>query len=128
MIKVNWLDTSLIISPVYYCLCKNKKSFKAALKHLNIKKKDYPDFLLNKCADATVHYFENGTKTTAVVCLGNTSNRTPCEIIGLLIHEAVHIWQEIKYRIGELNPSKEFEAYSIQCIAQRLIEEYSNER
>jgi hypothetical protein len=121
---VVWLDTTLIISPVYYCLCKNKKTFKKALKYLNIKKKDRPDFLKNEWSHATVHYFENDGKTTAIVCIGNCDNRTPSEIIGLLIHEAVHIWQEVKYKLGENNPSKEFEAYSIQCIAQRLIEAY----
>lgn len=40
---------------------------------------------------------------------------------GLIIHEAVHIWQEIKNRMREDEPSIEFEAYSIQVISQDLL-------
>lgn len=40
---------------------------------------------------------------------------------GLVIHEAVHIWQEIRTMMNEKEPSIEFEAYSIQRIAQDLM-------
>lgn len=48
---------------------------------------------------------------------------------GLVIHESVHIWQEIKKMMRESEPSIEFEAYSIQRIAQDLLHllELSNE-
>ena len=39
----------------------------------------------------------------------------------MLLHEAVHIWQIVKRRMGEREPSVEFEAYSIQAIAQDLL-------
>ncbi|MDC4442181.1 hypothetical protein OHV35_01985 [Acinetobacter baumannii] len=44
------------------------------------------------------------------------------QVYGLLLHEAVHIWQIVKRRMGEREPSVEFEAYSIQAIAQDLFE------
>jgi len=125
--KIKWIDRALIISPVHYGLCKTENAFKKELKRLGIKRKDWPDYLTSTHANATVHYFENDGKTIAIVCMGNTDGRTANEIVGLLIHEAVHIWQEIKATIGEANPSREFEAYSIQCIAQKLIEAYSDE-
>jgi len=43
---------------------------------------------------------------------------------GLLLHEAVHIWQELKEKMGEDKPSVEFEAYSIQALAQDLFDLY----
>lgn len=46
------------------------------------------------------------------------------QIHGLLLHEAVHIWQELKLKMGEEKPSVEFEAYSIQTIAQDLFAMY----
>lgn len=46
------------------------------------------------------------------------------QIHGLLLHEAVHIWQELKEKMGEESPSVEFEAYSIQALAQDLFELY----
>jgi len=36
------------------------------------------------------------------------------------------VWQEYSSRIGETNPSSEFEAYSIQAIAQRLMTAYAD--
>jgi hypothetical protein len=39
----------------------------------------------------------------------------------LVVHEAVHIWQEIRAMMKEKEPSIEFEAYSIQRIAQDLM-------
>lgn len=122
---MNWLDRSLVISPIHYGLCRTEKAFKKELKRLGVPKKDRPDFLLNR-SDATVHFFESkDQKECAIVCLGKMKDRTSNEIVGLLIHEAVHIWQHVKENMGESYPSKEFEAYAIQTIAQRLIEEYS---
>lgn len=40
---------------------------------------------------------------------------------GLVVHESVHVWQEIKTMMREKEPSIEFEAYSIQRIAQDLL-------
>lgn len=40
---------------------------------------------------------------------------------GLVVHESVHIWQEIKTMMREKDPSIEFEAYSIQRISQDLL-------
>lgn len=120
---MQWLDRTLLISPVHYGLCKSKKEFKSALKHLGIPKKDRSDFI-SEGAHATVHYFTKGDMRCCIVCINGKSNRPVIEIVGLLTHEAVHIWQEIKDSIGEHEPSREFEAYSIQFLAQSLIGAY----
>jgi hypothetical protein len=49
---------------------------------------------------------------------------TGLQVAALLVHEAVHVWQLFRESIGEHGPSKEFEAYSIQAISQRLMERY----
>ena len=46
------------------------------------------------------------------------------QIAAMLVHEAVHVWQTIRRSIGETSPSSEFEAYSIQHIAQELMSRY----
>ena len=46
------------------------------------------------------------------------------ETCGLIVHEAVHVWQAICEAMGEEQPSTEFEAYSLQAITQCLLEDY----
>lgn len=120
--KTKWLDKTLVESHISFCLCKNKKQYKKALKCLKQKIKDN-NFLTNG-SSATVHFFEDSTgRVTAIVCIDG-SGYSKVEIYSLLVHEAVHIWQEEKLLIGEKFPSSEFEAYSIQAISKRLMEAY----
>ncbi|CRX65494.1 hypothetical protein ABTF02_10115 [Acinetobacter baumannii] len=79
-------------------------------------------FLSVEGAAAQVSYYFDGAY--AVVQLGDTSERNHIEVYGLLLHEAVHVWQKIKKLMGEREPSSEFEAYSIQAIAQDLFKMY----
>ena len=127
--KLKWLNRDLVISSHYFTLCTTEKLFKAALKHLNIKRSDRPEFVLNWHSDATAHYFDNKSARTksCVVCVRNFEDKSAAEVFGLLTHEAVHIWQEIKYAYGEHAPGREFEAYSIQNIAQRLFAEFERQ-
>ncbi|SSR50187.1 Uncharacterised protein [Acinetobacter nosocomialis] len=80
------------------------------------------DQFLDMGADAQVSSYSDGAY--AVVQLGDTSERKLIEIYGLLLHEAVHVWQKVRKLMGEKEPSSEFEAYSIQAIAQDLFEMY----
>ena len=73
-------------------------------------------------AGAQVDYYDGGKH--CIVQLGDCSERTLIEVHGLLLHEAVHIWQELKEKMGEESPSVEFEAYSIQALAQDLFDLY----
>lgn len=82
----------------------------------NMKHSD--SFMSNGC-DAQVNFYDDDS--LAIVQIGDTSERTSVEIHGLLLHEVVHVWQRIRQRMGEHNPSTEFEAYSIQAIAQDLF-------
>ncbi len=79
-------------------------------------------FLSTEGAAAQVDFYSDGAY--AVVQLGDTSERNLIEVYGLLLHEAVHVWQKVKKLMGEKEPSSEFEAYSIQAIAQDLFEMY----
>lgn len=78
------------------------------------------DEFLSAGSDAQVDFYQNSTY--AIVQIGNAADKEPIEVYGLLLHEAVHIWQRVRQLMGETNPSVEFEAYSIQAIAQDLFE------
>ena len=42
----------------------------------------------------------------------------------MIVHEAAHVWQNIREAMDEESPSHEFEAYSLQWIVHDLIEDY----
>ena len=120
---IKWLDRCLITSPIYYALCLDEKSFKQELKARKLAKEDWPAFIKNEYSNATTHFFVRNNTVTAIVCFKNNKFDLQ-QIHALLLHEAVHIWQDIKLQIGEHNPSQEFEAYAIQALAQNLFYAY----
>lgn len=77
-----------------------------------------PFYFLSSESDARVNLHDGH----AIVQIGDCSKWDLIQIHGLLLHEAVHIWQEVIQLMGEEKPSTEFEAYSIQAIAQDLFE------
>lgn len=116
-----WLSRNLIRSPVHYALCLSPRQFEEELKSLKVPKNQWPSFLANEHCGATTHFIEFRGKPVAIVCLKQDKKRTEWEVLGLLVHEAVHIWQFIKENIGEKEPSSEFEAYSVQWVSQELM-------
>ena len=126
--KNKWLDRNLLELNGYYTLCTTEKQYRSVLKHLRVKGGSAPTFLSTPQANATVHHFNCEGKYCAVVCLGNTKERTNAQVLALLVHEAVHIWQEFKENIGEREPGRETEAYAIQSISQSLITEYFRQK
>ncbi|HFG6953523.1 hypothetical protein [Acinetobacter baumannii] len=109
------------ISPfqhVQYTLARNQIHMDLLFEDMN----KVDPFLSIEGAAAQVDFYSDGAY--AVVQLGDTSERKLIEIYGLLLHEAVHVWQKVKKLMGEKEPSSEFEAYSIQAIAQDLFKMY----
>ncbi|HID0922158.1 TPA: hypothetical protein ACXEMB_003562 [Acinetobacter baumannii] len=107
------------ISPfqhVQYTLARNQLHMDLLFEDMN----NVDKFLSVESAAAQVDFYSDGSY--AVVQLGDTSERKLIEIYGLLLHEAVHVWQKVRKLMGEKEPSSEFEAYSIQAIAQDLFE------
>lgn len=124
MKKTRWLDRRIAHPGPFLALCLNNAEFQSACKHLSVKTPD--SWITNEWSDATAHYFECKSGLAVIVCITNCQKFTPIEIAGLLIHEAVHVWQEYAHRIGEHAPGREQEAYAIQSISQELLQEYAN--
>jgi len=124
-IEMKWIDRSIIESPYHVGLCRTKEQFHRELQRLKVPYGDWPDWLCG--GRAAVHTFIKckGRDLCAIVCINSDKKASDPLLIGLLVHEAVHVWQEICEELNEQNPSIEFEAYSIQTIAQRLIVAYS---
>ncbi len=103
-------------------LCLSEAEYSAACRHLKV---EAPPHWIRPGADATLHTFTHQRKTTCVVCLSEFEGRDPIEVAGLLIHEAVHVWQHYCDDIGETHPGAEQEAYAVQSIAQELLAEFA---
>jgi hypothetical protein len=122
--KTNWLDRRIAAPGPYLALCLSEGEFNEALRSL--KSKSWPTWIKNTHSNATTHLLtnENGG-TVAVVCIRDWEGRNPIEVAGLLVHEAVHVWQDYCAGIGEHSPGVEQEAYAVQAISQELMAEFA---
>jgi hypothetical protein len=79
-------------------------------------------------ANATMHsmtHDKNGL--CCVVCLKPKDTVTGVQIASILVHEAVHVVERYMEYINEGHPSSEFLAYSIQNVAQELMQSYADQ-
>lgn len=123
MKKTKWINRWIIQSPFCIGLCVSEESFIKELRRLKVPQKNWPEFV-PKNKDGRVHLFQNNKALCAILCIRENNKATRNEITGLIVHESVHIWQEIRDAKNEYHPSAEYEAEAIQNISQRLIEEY----
>ena len=122
--KIKWLDRRISAPGPYLCLCLSEVEFCAAMKHCHLGTVSHP-WLTSPQANSTVHLAHSDHGQVAIVCMRDTRDLKPVEIAGLLVHEAVHIWQEWCAYYGESDPGREQEAYAIQSIAQELMAEFA---
>lgn len=67
---------------------------------------------------AVTWWFEqDGLLTVLVILNAKTDDES---VLKFLVHEAVHVWQNVRKHIGEAEPSREFEAYTIDGIFMQL--------
>lgn len=81
-------------------------------------------------SDGAATTFTKDGKTIVLVTVldGAERERTLLEMIGIVVHEAAHVWQEVRLAMGEHSPSIEFEAYSMQAITQELLAAFEDAR
>lgn len=120
-----WIERAIIESPFCVGLCQTENQFKNELKRLGVSESEDVQWVTDG-KDATVTEFSGTKKHEKCFLVGIKQDKTtrPIEVIGLLVHEAVHVWQRIREDINEDKPSNEFEAYAIQNISTRLIDAY----
>lgn len=115
-----WLDRRIGAPGPYLTLCLSEAELRAVTKRLGVEVR-----WLASGKDACVHSFSGPRGLCSVVCLGDVRDRNGIEIAGLLVHEAVHVWQHWCDDIGETNPGAEQEAHGVQALAQELLAEYA---
>lgn len=123
MAKPRWLDRRIAAPGPCLCLCLSAADYAAALRHLGNPANNgwglKPGF-------ARTETFEGPKGALAcLVLVGDVEGRSPIEIAGLLVHEAVHVFQAYCDDLGERRPAVEQQAYGIQAISMELFTEYS---
>lgn len=122
-----WIqDRSLIVGP-RIALVLSEKAYHEAMQELGIPLEQRPPWISNDQSDATSHFLTSGGDLACVLAMRVAEGLSGIHIAGLLVHEAVHIFQDWRDSVGESKPSVEFEAYSIQSIAQRLMQSFADQ-
>lgn len=121
-----WLDRRIAAPGPYLTLCLSEVEFHHAL--FKLKAHERPEWI-SQGANATTHHLHNADgHVTCIVCLREDGKHTGVQVAAMLVHEAVHVWQEYCDGIGEKQPGREQEAYGVQSIAQALMGEYARRR
>lgn len=120
-----WLDRSLIVGP-YLTLCLSEEHYHRVMRYLDIEQ-PWNKWVTDD-ANATMHsmtHKKNGL--CCVVCLRTDDTKAGVQIASILVHEAVHVVERYMEYINEAHPSSEFLAYSIQNVAQELMQSYAEQ-
>lgn len=119
--KVIWCDRGW--QPYHYGFCPDEAAWKREMKRLGLPDEPYPT-----TAGRCTHFTNLKTAADCTIITINEIRRPGVQVIGLIVHEAMHVWRAIRESIGEHSPSQEFEAYSLQSITQNLIYAYEQTR
>jgi hypothetical protein len=97
-------------------LCLTDKDFQKILKTNDLPSLEFP-------TQGSTTFVES----LCFVCINESAMDCVLAAYGLLVHESVHVWQHACTVIGERKAGEEIEAYSIQSIAQTLIDDYNKQ-
>lgn len=121
--KLRWLDRGTVRAP-FMTMCTSQREFDEVARHCRLD--NVGQWMNPDIHKAVVHTWEGNDNLTCVVCISPAAfDAEPIDVACTLVHEAVHIFQHLCDSIGESNPSREFEAYSIERIAEQLMREFA---
>lgn len=105
-----------------YCLVLNDSDLDQVCGYLGIEKHEFGE--MPKAG--RVDFLENPQtgQNMAVIRIAENDNCDLATHVGLIVHECVHIKQQVMQDIGEESPSSEFEAYFTQGLTVTMISEF----
>ncbi len=122
MQKPKWLNRRVAKPGPFLLLCLSEDELRKATRGMTESPLPFP---LSGALCSTLDHAKTGEFCAVVSVSRSGQNRPAIEIAGLLVHEAVHVWQEYALRMGETSPGFEQEAYAIQAISQELMAEFA---
>lgn len=118
-----WMNRSLLQGP-RVALVATDKQFLVAKLSAGV---ECTDPLLTDTMSACVHSYNDANGDLVCIVGINLSACSQMDGIGiaaLLAHEAVHIWQRVRERLGPGDLGCEMEAYAVQNIVSNLMHGY----
>lgn len=125
--SAEWLHRGLTTCAYCYCLCLSEEAYYKELDKLGVSRDDAPPFKKTPHSNAVTNLIQRSAMKdvdhpVAIVCMSGWEKHEPIVVAGLLVHEAVHIWQAHAVHIGSFNDhGDEEEAYAIQWLSQQLM-------
>jgi hypothetical protein len=102
-------------------LCLNQQEYDQVMKEVN----SYSSVYLPKSKNACVRIFDDPEGNELfIICLDAAKDVTVMDMVGLIVHETVHVFQSKCANMGEDHPSSEFQAYGIQNLFLTILEAY----
>lgn len=114
-----WLPGALQECSFKYRLVTSEKEFRSLLNKYKLGADAYCD----EGALAQTYFYRDAG--LCLVCLKEGMILNCVDVYGLLVHEAVHVWQFHCEWIGEDKPGNETEAYAIQKLSVELMKAYN---
>lgn len=125
MKKIKYFDLAMI--PMYFGFTTDAKTFNQEMHRLGVD--DPPSFVGNTTARTHTIVNKKTGRTVCIVCLDTSRlNGDRNAMLALLVHEAVHVWQNITEAMGTDQSDEEFQAYTIQFLSQVMFDQVSKRR
>lgn len=117
------LSRTLIETPVPYYLCTKEEEFNILMKRYGVQSLGGASWL-PATGGATTYDFNEAI----IVNIDGEFDHSAEDVLVLLIHEGVHVWQHMEQNFFHNESTMEMEAYAIDNITFNLITEYRKKR
>lgn len=110
--------------------CPSEKAWVREIKRLGVSLSDAP-YPTSHAAMTPFGKTDSHEECGIVTITDDAAQCHPAAVVGLLTHEATHVWQSVCDYMDQRRPTGnhcEFEAYAIQSITQQLVTAYCDTR
>lgn len=114
--------------PIYLGFTVNYAKFNLEMKRLGV---EGAPLWVNGGSDATTHFLtkdDTPVHNTAIICIKRRKGITEAQVTAMVVHEVVHVWEFINKCMRTSCPGGEHQAYGIQFMVQRILEEIARNK
>lgn len=120
---VYWCDLGFLPGRIGFC--PSEKAWDREMAKIKSQDMRYPAESHGNCS-----WWHSETDVLVLITVGPHVDKgiNPAAIVGIIAHECMHAWRQLREFIGEAEPSPEFEAYVMQALVQEVLSAYNATR